>query len=73
MYLIDYPKSQDGESRYSECKLNNQADKDKHVRIDYDKGIQVEHVIASTSVPINYDYDTLEGEIVSDDNKKCTN
>jgi predicted acylesterase/phospholipase RssA len=59
-----YPKDKDGSIRRSQYKSDSQED-DEGVEkiIRYDRGIQPDHVIASASVPINYDYTTLEAEI----------
>ena len=53
--------------RFSEYKDDNSLDdeetpkKDKRI-LRYDNGIVLDHVIASASVPINYDYTILESE-----------
>ena len=68
-----YPKDKDGNSRMSQYKSENQEgeegdDKSKGVQktIRYNEGIESKHIIASASVPINYDYTTLEAEIGSE-------
>jgi NTE family protein len=67
-----YPKDKDGNSRMSQYKSENQEgeegdDKRKGVQktIRYNEGIESKHIIASASVPINYDYTTLEADIGS--------
>jgi len=66
-----YPKDKDGNIRMSQYKSENQdddVDNDESVQktIKYNEGIKSEHIIASASVPINYDYTTLEAEIGSE-------
>jgi NTE family protein len=61
-----YPKPDDNK-RYSTFKSENQTKEEEFV-IQYDEGILPEHIIASTSVPLNYDYATIEAKIQSTDN-----
>jgi len=64
-----YPKDKDGNIRMSQYKSENQDEgvEDESIQktIKYNDGIKSEHIIASASVPINYDYTTLEAEIGS--------
>jgi NTE family protein len=63
-----YPKDKDGNIRMSQYKSENQEEEDESEQktIRYNEGIKSEHIIASASVPINYDYTTLEAEIGSE-------
>ncbi|MGN6709538.1 MAG: patatin-like phospholipase family protein, partial [Candidatus Nitrosocosmicus sp.] len=63
-----YPKDKDGNIRMSQFKsenLDEEESDDKSVvkTIKYNEGIKSEHIIASASVPINYDYTKLDAEI----------
>jgi len=62
-----YPKDKDGNIRMSQYKSENQDEgvEDESIQktIKYNDGIKSEHIIASASVPINYDYTTLEAEM----------
>jgi NTE family protein len=60
-----YSKEKNVDKRYSSYQSDVIGDDKKNNTekvIRYDKGITVDHIIASASVPINYDYTTLEVE-----------
>ena len=61
-----YSKDKHVDKRYSNYK-SEVIGKDKKNNIEkiikYDKGITVDHIIASASVPINYDYTILEVDV----------
>jgi NTE family protein len=50
-----YPKNKKGTIRYSEYGYDKETRKYEY-RMNYDKGLMVEHVMASASVPLLYDF-----------------
>lgn len=57
-----YPKIKKNENRKVDYIWQTEYDDEKWLVIGYDKGIGIEHVMASASVPIYYDYRIIEAE-----------
>jgi NTE family protein len=59
--LVEHVNRKHGASIKNDVRWSVYGDKEKRHAIFYEDGINVEHVIASTSIPIFYDYEEIDG------------
>ena len=70
MTFDSYPKI-DGrrKSEYVKLDVDDNNNNDTEYTIYYNDGVNLEHAIASGSVPINYDYAKIEADRITIDNR----
>lgn len=56
MIVISKPAEGNREDQIREYKYENHEDDSYNFSISYDEGIMPEHLLASASVPVNFDY-----------------